>query len=157
MFSGYTTATSSLTFNIIQSQVLPCGFHWHCCWMGKGWADAFQPSAPHVHKRHCGGEGDKVSENDNLQQLKKTDSSPVPAAASACAAVIPAVCCDPPRFASWLLGGLCADEATWPLRWVQHLGDSGGKWASSQEGMAVETVLCDHVAASACHILPAGF
>lgn len=44
------------------------------------------------------------------------EDSPAPAAASACAAAIPAVCCDPPGSASWLPGGPCAGEAAWLLQ-----------------------------------------
>lgn len=80
-------------------------------------------------------------------------ASLAPAAAWACVTVTPAVCCDPPGFASWLPGGLCVDAGAWPRQWAQHPGDFGEKWASFQEGTAVGTGLCVHAAAWDDHIL----
>lgn len=84
------------------------------------------------------------------------EDSPAPAAASACAAVIPAVCCDPPGSASWLPGGPCAGAAAWLLQWAQRRGGSAGKPASSPGGTAVETDPCGRAAASGGRTLPAG-
>lgn len=84
------------------------------------------------------------------------EDSPAPAAASACAAAIPAVCCDPPGSASWLPGGPCAGEAAWLLQWARHRGGSAEKPASSPGGTAVETDPCAHAAASGGRTLPAG-
>lgn len=49
-------------------------------------------------------------------QKERPEDSPAPVAASACAAVTPAVCCDPPESASWPPGGPCAGEAAWLLQ-----------------------------------------
>lgn len=82
--------------------------------------------------------------------------SPAPAAASACAAVIPAVCCDPPGSASWLPGGPCAGAAAWLLQWAQHHGGSAETPAPSPGGTAVGTDPCGRAAASGARTLPAG-
>lgn len=80
-------------------------------------------------------------------------ASLAPAAVWVYSTVTPAVYCGLPGFASWLPGGLCVDAVAWLQQWAQHPEDSGERWASFQEGMAVGTGLYVHAAALDDHIL----
>lgn len=83
------------------------------------------------------------------------DSVPAPAAASACAAATPTVCCDLPGSAFWPPDDLCAVAAVWLQLWVQRRVHSAETPGAFLVGTAVETGLSCHGPSSDDHTQPA--